>query len=384
MLKKTLFLLPRLGKSPLFVCGITALICLSLSAFLLEHQHHQRLDIRSADYGQALANFAAKQATDATFNHDLVSLQVTVSDVARNPDILNATIHDVENQLLVQSGASPSRGDYQNRDHRSYSAPIALHDSVAGYVSVTVDHQSLYDNNNLHWLLALLALAGALVISAVIKIRHTADDPMGDSAPATAPLRDKSPEPISATQTQVGLSLVCLNADTLKQQLNGTMRQQLFAQLETQIDGMGPLYGAKLMYVCEEGLELQFVGDDLGNTSFRALCAAELLANLLPSRQSGVVFEFSGAVYLWDKNLGFQGQLQRARYRRKLWQLLSEQPSGCLLLDGQQCATSQTLQRLQTSGQLLQERWFVVDGLQPSYQSLLEKQAQQLQSMSSL
>ncbi len=59
---------------------------------------------------------------------------------------------------------------------------------------------------------------------------------------------------------------------------------------------------------------------------------------------------------------------------------LDKQDNHCLLLDGQDCATSQLLQRVRVETDLLDEHWFVVAGLQPSYQALLDKQTQQLDS----
>ena len=69
-----------------------------------------------------LANLAAKRAVDATLNHDLVSLQqVVLQDVVDNPRTLLASIHDVENNLLVQAGSTQAS---PTLPPRSFSAPF--------------------------------------------------------------------------------------------------------------------------------------------------------------------------------------------------------------------------------------------------------------------
>ena len=384
MLQQTVQTLSRLLKTPLFVAGLSALVCLLLSTSLLQQQHRARLDERSADYGQALANLAANQATDATLNHDLVSLQVTVSDVARNPDILSVTIHDVENQLLVQAGSSPGSSDYGGSDYRSYAAPITLHDSVAGFVTVTVDYERLYSDNRESWLWALLMLAVALMVSSVLNLHRSGDNNDNEPTVSTAANDEPSPPPLR-DNIQVSLSLCCLNTDALRQQLSTSLRQQLYSELETQLSGISSLYGGKVTFASDQGLELLFQGDDLGSTGFRALCAAQLLLCLLQEEKgSGMGLVFSGAVYVPVRGLNLQSQLQLQKERQAVWELLRQQPQQTLLLDGQNCATSQTLQRIRTRQALVDGHWFAVDGLQPSYEGLLKKQLQQLQANKAL
>ncbi len=122
------------GIPPLFaalVGGLLGLLFTVLALRLYQDRQEQQL---LGDYGQALANLAARRAVDATLNHDLVSLQVILQDVTQNPRVLLASIHDVENNLLVQAGDTRSLADASQV--RSFSAAIPLQDSVAGYVSV--------------------------------------------------------------------------------------------------------------------------------------------------------------------------------------------------------------------------------------------------------
>lgn len=371
-------------RSPLFIISVTTLICLLLSASLLQQQHTQRLDLRTGHYGKALSSLAAKQATDATLNHDLVSLQVTVSDVARNPHVLSATIHDVENRLLVQAGESPNTGDYTLREHQSFTAPITLHDSVAGYVTVSIDSQALYEQQDDTWLLALLGLAGALLVLSLLNLRQR---PSFADATQTEPKDATSPELPATTASQtndeiiIGLSIQCINWSTLKQQLSATLRQQLIEDLERQLSGVNTLYSGKVNAAQDDFIELNFTGDDVGNTTFRAICAAQLLLQMLQSGCAGIQLHYACAIYRSDKSLALKQHIHNHRRQQQLQSTLKQHRANTLLLDGQDCATSQLLQRVQVAPDLIEEHWFVIEQLQPSYQGLLDKQAQQLQGL---
>lgn len=378
----------KLLRNPLFLISATTLICLLISASLLQQQHHQRLEIRTDQYGNALASLAASQATEATMNHDLVSLQVTVSEIARNPDILSVTVHDVENRLLVQAGDSPNAGDYANRDHQSYTSPVTLQDSIAGYVTVTIDTQTLYEQFDDTWLMALLGLAGAIIVLSIINQRQAPDDEIDtDGSPQTVQSEqpdEPAPTPRSSGTDQedyVTLKFCCLNWPSLKQQLSATLRQQLFDDLQGHLSGINALYSGRITLADHETLELEFHGDEIGNTTFRAICAAQLLFTLLQNGSAGIQLHYAAAVYHSRKGTALNLYLDQAKTRQRLMNTLLAQTNHGLLLDSQTCATSQLLQRLQTGEDLVDGQWIAVEGLRPSYQGLLDKQAKQLQSL---
>ena len=87
------------------------------------------------NYGNALANTAAKRSIDAAFGNDLVGLRVILQDAANNPDVRVATVHDVESKLLVQAGELPY---YPLKSDLIFTSEIVLQDSIAGYVTVVL------------------------------------------------------------------------------------------------------------------------------------------------------------------------------------------------------------------------------------------------------
>lgn len=122
---------------PLCSAALGILLTLLLVGGFAWQQTVQGNRVWAQMYGESLASMTAKSAIDSTLNHDLVSLQVVLQDVVLSPRVVFATIHDVENNLLVQAGSVPSA--HQMDTVESYSAAIDFQQSVAGYVSVHID-----------------------------------------------------------------------------------------------------------------------------------------------------------------------------------------------------------------------------------------------------
>ena len=102
--------------------------------FTAKHEQQQWQSI----YGRTLAVLTAKSAIDATLNHDLVSLQVVLQDAALSRYVSLATIHDVENNLLVQAGDDPSL--HLLKHLPTFSAAISFQKNIAGYVTVYLEN----------------------------------------------------------------------------------------------------------------------------------------------------------------------------------------------------------------------------------------------------
>lgn len=373
-------------RTPLFLISVTALISLLLSASIFQQQQHDLLDQRNAHYGKALAALAASQATDATLNHDLVSLQVTVRDVADNPDVINTTIHDVENQLLVQAGTAPvNRGFLSDQSH-AYSAPITFQDSIAGHVTVTLDTQSLYDQQQDTWLIGLIGLSIALMVLSVLNLRKKGEEiekPDAIEPESNALELNENPtlpprRQISNGSVLISLNLFCLNQQQLKTQLSSALRQQLQKDLERYLSGINTIYSGQITAADEQLIELQFHGDDMESTVFRAVCAAQLLFTLLQPSHSGIQLSFAAAITRLEQNPTLSAHIEQTRIKQQQIELLGNLSARELLLDSDTCITSQLSQRLQCADSLIDDTWLLVQGLHSGYQTLIDKQAGQL------
>jgi uncharacterized membrane protein affecting hemolysin expression len=130
-------------------------------------------------------------------SHDLVSMQVTLKDIAKNPGVESATIHDLDNRLLVQAGESPGLNQVV-ATHQNFTAPITLHDSVAGYVTVTLDIAPGPQEKRL-WL--LLGCIATLLIALACLVAHrqlTLLNPK-NASPETIPLPNSQIDNASGT-----------------------------------------------------------------------------------------------------------------------------------------------------------------------------------------
>ncbi|HMU65917.1 MAG TPA: hypothetical protein PKE57_02150, partial [Cellvibrionaceae bacterium] len=218
----------------LFYLAIGLLIGLLSCATVLRAVERAQEQVLLADYGQSLANLAAKRAVDATLNHDLVSLQVVLQDVMDNPRTLLASIHDVENNLLVQAGST------QALTHaaalRSFSAPIPLQDSIAGFVTVNIESQmpeikALY--------LSFAAVCSLLVIVALLSLLNRSGPPFSVThTPRENPAAKDTAadEPTPGTETPPVFTAYLRwqwhNLATLRQQISAERLEQLFNRLE--------------------------------------------------------------------------------------------------------------------------------------------------------
>ncbi len=264
-------------------CAGALAACICLSLIFVPNTHSIR-DEFMASYGNALANMAAKQAVDATFNHDLVRLQVILQDVVANPHTRFATIHDVENNLLVQAGhANPSAAN------SAFTSPIVLHDSVAGYVSVTLANDTWTLQSAMMLTAAIALLCAALALWSLCRSQALLWEPR----PAQKPSNEENEEASLALQTspedeeenaprpEVYAVVHIKNLNVLKQQLNGASFRDTMARLEHIISDVLALYGGHHFELVDNYYVLRFhQRDNRGEALFNASCSAYLILEL--------------------------------------------------------------------------------------------------------
>lgn len=245
-----------------------------------------------SSYGHALASLAAKQAVDAAFNHDLVRLQVILQDVVQNPHAVLATIHDVENKLLVQAGDA-HRG---RLPAQVFSAPITLHDSMAGYVSVTVNEQPWSLGSAAALVAAIACLMAALAIWSLVREdavqwRSHRDRSTPDASPARSGSNavgddeDRSDANITYLPEHDPACVYAVihikNLNVLYQQLNGASFRDTIERLEHIISDVMALYGGHGFELVDNYYVLSFAThSDRGEALFNASCGAYLILEL--------------------------------------------------------------------------------------------------------
>lgn len=366
---------------PLLLLCAGILLATIASAVICQYLIVESLHNRSAQYGQALANLAARQAIDATLNHDLVSLQVILSDIVENPDVAKATIHDVENNLLVQAGSS-RRSDIQRQD---FTAPITLHNSIAGYVTVSLDLTSVAGiQHQLFWLFGFMAvLLIALTLCALYfgrswNVPVTAPRraiPIVDSPPSVEP----APANIPRAFPRVELLVHFRNLRELAGQLDSKAFRQVSRRIEEQFRGILALYAGQLIQLDASTARLAFPDPQTHpDAAFQAICSARLLLTLnqhsqyFPLQMTALIIQRDSDSTIL-KNLQYQlAESEEFDY------LLHHAAEGSLLIESRLIVDSEVARKVEQRP--VDEFSDVVEivALGESYQQLLNRQLEQL------
>lgn len=261
--------------------------------YIQNTEQNQREQIHH--YGQVLANSAARQAVDATLQQDLVSLQAILLEVGQYPNVVGATIHNVENKLLVQSGFKPNQAPQGQR--YNFSAAIALHNNIAGTLEVTLDVPRHTERDYLFFIIWMASIFASLFVIWWSIHRHwwsqlkdklpTASDlvtAVVEKMPTIADIPE--PEPDAPKQVSVRLSLDITNMNKLYQQLNSEGFAIILRRFETQLQSILNLYNGQRQMLSGETLLIDFTGEAYYECAFRAVCAAQLLSNIAAQNPS--------------------------------------------------------------------------------------------------
>ncbi|MGQ9425729.1 hypothetical protein ACXYTJ_08680 [Gilvimarinus sp. F26214L] len=325
--------------------GLCAGILLAtfVSAAICQHLIATSLENRSSQYGQALANVAARQAIDSTLNHDLVSLQVILSDIAENPDVATVTIHDVENNLLVQASGPMEGGREESSQRANFTAPITLHNSIAGHVTVGLDLSTLAQvETQLYWLFGFMAaLLIALTLSALYFGRSwnvpatlpRPTIPIVNAPPQPEP-QESEPAPARRAFPRVELIVQFHNLRELSTQLDNRAFRQVSRRLEEQFKGVLALYAGQLIQLDANQARIAFPNpEDEQDSPFHALCSAKLLLTL-NRPDSQFPLQSSALVVLRDSDSSILKNLQYQLAESDEYnQLLANAPDGALLME---------------------------------------------------
>ena len=316
---------------PLFYLSIGGLLGLLMVTFVLGERAEQKQAELLREYGTAIAQLSAQEVVDATISQDLVSMHAVMQTVVAQPRVVLATVHDLDQKLVVQAGQTNRRVLTQ-----IYSAPIPLHDSIAGHVTLTMD-ASFPDESAVKWtltgtgllllLMATLALyesrgtawrwrrqehsevvaedenAGlmdeALVDDLLEEVDHyfheddaQALDNLEETRSATDAVSITSPDASDDVTKKVqggpallhtDLIMALPNRNRLEQQLNSERYLQMSSQFEKTLDDVLALYGGSRVEVGAETAIycIRFTSSEsLEEAAFRATCSAYLVHNL--------------------------------------------------------------------------------------------------------
>lgn len=257
---------------------LTALVCALVitgmaMVWLIGHfTTRLQLAQQTDSLGASLANQTALLATELVLANDLISLNVLLTELTRSPAIAQAAVFTVDDQVLAIAGPSAARlPEREPGPSGSYVAPIALQDSVAGYVRVYLEPQQSEGNETATAWMIPGAMALMLLLSA--SLMTTIQRP--GRRPQAVPGESGEQEHGRAAAMPVN-AVLHLRGQSAG---NPTTLQELHEAL----DRAAELYQARLVAVPGEAgdhrvFQLQFTQTGhAGELAYHALCCAVLV-----------------------------------------------------------------------------------------------------------
>jgi len=351
--------------------------------FLISNDANQRDQIDR--YGRVLAQNAASQAVDATLTQDLVSLQAILQDIGRYPAVVGTTVHNVENQLMVQNGYRADQGVNGKRYH--FTAPISVHNNIAGYLQVTLEVPTHSPRNKqfmVIWIsaviISILVIWWSIQLQWWRNVRDQLPSPgslvrsVVDTIP-TIPEAPPEPEPVVVEPpppplVAVRVTVKLLNLTRLYQQLNSEGFTNLLHRFDKQLQEIVLLHDGKRRSFQDDTLVIDFISENLQDCTFRALCCARLLHGVCqrsPSPRLQLAISLSPTAAPNEQTK----QTLLSHFMAAQKPSISAQKGETLLTE--QLVTDPLLERVDidtTQGRLL--------GFHAPYQDLLQRQENQL------
>ncbi len=273
----------------LTLCSFLILLLGAIGAWAYWNNAEKNQQEQRSRYGQLLASSGARQAVTPAMEQDLVSLQSILHDINQYPGVVGATIHDVENKLLVQSGFKPNQ-EIEGKRY-TFSAPVALHNNIVGTLAVTLDLPNHTERDYLFFIIWICAVFSALMILGWSIHRQwwlQLKDKIPSAGQIVTAVVEKmpviedipEPEPEAPKQVSVRLSLHITNMNKLYQQLNSESFANQLRRFDKQLHNVLQLYVGQKQMLTGETLLVDFTSDSLYESCFRAVCTAQLLFNL--------------------------------------------------------------------------------------------------------
>ena len=143
-------------------------MALVIYAWVMGMQFKQAMEQQADALGNALMTQTAASATDLLVANDILSLNVLLSNLVKNPLVAHAAIYSVDNRVIAESGSTPPR-NLLGDDQGLFSTPISFQEVIAGHLRVSLDmtqfRQPMTISLQSMGLLSIILLALALVLS---------------------------------------------------------------------------------------------------------------------------------------------------------------------------------------------------------------------------
>ncbi len=143
-------------------------LALVIYAWVMGMQFKQAMQQQADALGQSLTAQTAASATELLVSNDILSLNVLLNNLVKNPLVAHAAIYSVDNRILAEAGSRPKQG-LLGEVEGLYSTPITFQEVIAGHLRLSLDMQQFQQPMTISLqsmgLLSLILLALALSLS---------------------------------------------------------------------------------------------------------------------------------------------------------------------------------------------------------------------------
>lgn len=113
-------------------------LAMVIYAWVMGMQFKQAMQQQADALGQALITQTAASATELLVSNDILSLNVLLGNLAKNPLVAHAAIYSVDNRILAEAGTRPTRS-MLGETEGLYSTPITFQEVIAGQLRISLD-----------------------------------------------------------------------------------------------------------------------------------------------------------------------------------------------------------------------------------------------------
>ncbi|MFJ4345846.1 histidine kinase [Pseudomonas sp. NPDC089401] len=154
----------RIASTNIFLVALALVIYACVMGLQFKQAMHEQADA----LGQSLTTQTATSATELLVSNDILSLNVLLGNLVKNPLVAHAAIYSVDNRILAEAGQRP-RNSLLGETEGLYQTKITFQDVTAGQLRISLDmsqfQQPMLISLQSMGILAAILLALALSLS---------------------------------------------------------------------------------------------------------------------------------------------------------------------------------------------------------------------------
>jgi uncharacterized membrane protein affecting hemolysin expression len=115
-------------------------LALVIYGWVIGMQFKHAMQQQAEALGTSLITQTAASATELLVSNDILSLNVLLGNLVKNPLVAHAAIYSVDNRILAEAGSRPSKS-MLGETEGLYSTPITFQEVIAGQLRISLDMQ---------------------------------------------------------------------------------------------------------------------------------------------------------------------------------------------------------------------------------------------------